>query len=156
MIKFRVREDSEQAVGAALRKLRSALADRRDLVELIEEDFYDTERTWFNSKGKSTWKPLSPAYSRQKTRMGFGSKILVVSGELMGALTRVGGRYQIRTLTKTGAKLAITHPAASYHDKGTKNMPLRRLVDPIVTDPRRFDDLVDVWIVDTLKRTGFK
>lgn len=113
-----------------LRNLRMRAHDQRPgwrkvarhLDKAIERQF-DTEGVYLNGR---RWTPLSPPYAAKKKSAGFAGGILTRTGQL---------RRSFRTLRMTKNRLVFGSrlDRATWHQRGTRNMPAR----PITNGGRR-------------------
>lgn len=69
--------------------------------------------TWLGTP----WRPLTPEYRLQKRRKGFGSRILVASGELKGSFT--GRPMKVERYGVSSAVYGSDLDTAVWHQHGT-------------------------------------
>jgi hypothetical protein len=124
----------------------------RDLSPAWEEFltwWAEMNKEQFSSRGarwRTPWKPLAPSTVRQKRNQGFLSESLVRTTSLRGELTRRPlGVEHIRAQEVTGGT-SLSY--AKFHQRGTKKMPARRLVNAeAVTREGAASSVIASWII---------
>jgi phage virion morphogenesis protein len=107
-----------------LDRLIANLEDPTPILQELGPIFVAIARDRFQSKTAPDgmpWAQWAPATARARIRSGTASKgLLVLSGALQGSC-----RYNV-----TGNKVIISMntPYAGFHQDGTRNMPMRRLL----------------------------
>ena len=90
----------------------------------------------FDTEGGRTggWAPLSPSYAADKARRFGAQPILVATGKLRDSL--VGGSAISRQVGNESLEFGTSVPYGIYHQKGTQNMPQRKILDLNSDDQR--------------------
>jgi len=108
--------------------------DRAETLKPVLEDITDKilerEARMFQTRGATSgvyWSPLRGSTIRRKTRARdpLVRNPLIATGELMRSLSVRHAKYQRLSVDDKGIDLATTHPAAGFHESGTKHMPRR-------------------------------
>lgn len=95
------------------------------------------------------WKPLSPQYAEWK-HSHYPGPIMVISGKLMESLTK--RPFAIERMTGRTLEIGSDVSYAHFHQKGTKNMPRRRILvipESLLKSMKR--DLADYVVNGRLK-----
>lgn len=138
---------------AAVRQHFFDMAARsRDLSPAWEEFltwWAEMNKEQFSSRGarwRTPWKPLAPSTVRQKRNRGFLNESLVRTTSLRGELTRRPlGVEHIRAQEVTGG---TNLSYAKFHQRGTKKMPARRLVNAeAVAREGAASSVIASWII---------
>ena len=124
-----------RAFDAALDEFGKTLRRPMSFMARPAEDWYfRTGREQFDSRGAAgasgRWSPLAASTLRRKALEGRGFQILERTGSLRAAFTRPGSLYQIIERTDDKIVFRTSHPAAGFHQSGTRRMPQRKVVDP--------------------------
>ena len=124
--------------------------DLREAFGEIAKDFKEVEEKQFSSEGgygSGGWAPLSPAYAARKG----GQHIMVRSGTLRDSLE---GKtpYTIEDIQPLELRLGSKVNYAIYHQKGTRKMPARPLIQLTDADKTRWHKLIHKWLVKQMKR----
>ena len=114
----------------------AAAKDLRPAFNEITKDFERQMREVFDSSGAiagyQQWTPLNRAYAAKKQADGYGTKILVRTGQLKTSLTGGGfvggGVGVVRKISKRAMTIGTKVPYAKYHQRGTRKMPKRDFV----------------------------
>lgn len=143
---FETKPDT-RAFDRALDEFGKKLARPMDTFgRTVEDWFYRTEREQFSSQGAAgasgTWPRRAPATERANALSGRGTfPTLVRSGQMRDALTRPGGLGML--IERTGDQIIfhLPHPAG-LHQRGTRRMPARKVVDPSTAQVERLGESV--------------
>jgi len=123
-------------VHRALMVKSEAVKDLRPVWDDIYKDFLKREKLVFQRQGNvgsrtrevtgakkggswGKWEPLDKAYAARKRAAGFGSKILVRTGDLRDSLTQRGHSEAVFNPSKRWLTMGTTVPYAGYHQTGT-------------------------------------
>lgn len=117
----------------------------RPALEEVRQDFFRVEEEWFATAGRGTWAPLSPSTLRSKPA---GTGILVRSGALRASLTRAGARYGYNRINRATLFVGTQHPAAEFHEAGTRFMPRRELIGVGDRDIERWTGIIADRVVE--------
>lgn len=114
-------------------RMRNASRDMRPAFREVADQIMSLEEWMFDSEGgigkNGRWAPLRLSTVQQKQRKGYGTRILVAEGDLRDSVTREGAEYQVLHIFDTWMQLTTDHPAAKFHQSGTKYMRKRRIFD---------------------------
>ena len=116
----------------------------------IRDDFLQNEQEQFRTEGghgSGGWQDLSPAYAAEKAKHYPGAPILVRTGALRSSLTRESDQnfiYRAQPLTLT---LGTRVPYGVYHQKGGPDLPVRKPIELIEAQKRRWMKLMQeaIW-----------
>jgi len=114
-----------KAINIGLEKWSKLIKDWRPIWRDVERLFLKHEQRQFKTKGLATgpeWAPLSENYKQWKKKHAPGKPLLVFTGTLKEALTKKGGRGQLRLATPRAFAIGID-PTKHYHtgpSKGTR------------------------------------
>lgn len=88
--------------------------------------------------GGQGWAPLNPRYAAWKEAQHSGQPLLVISGRMRGSLvgTTPDTIYEARPLS---LRLGTRVPYASFHQRGTRKMPARPIIQLSEADKRGID-----------------
>ena len=139
-LRFQIEILGEQQLDRILSRVIAGVRDLRPVWKDVADDFLEMEREQFASEGRSGsggWAPLSPRYAALKAQRYPGRGILVRTGALRGSLTATGGRH-IRKLTANSLRLGTSVPYAGFHQRGTRRMLQRKVVELSEEDRRRW------------------
>ena len=150
-----------RAFDRALDEFREKLHRPMDFMGRPAEDwFYQIEREQFATEGAAgasgTWPRVAPATARAKARDGRGTfPTLQRSGTMMQALTRPGGLDSI--IERTGDRIVFRLPSpAQFHQRGTRRMPQRKVVDPSPAQIERLDEAVTREAAEVVRDLGVR
>lgn len=96
------------------------------------------ERRQFGSQGQFAsggWAPLAPSTVREKARKGLSRKILRATGELEASLVGAGSGH-IEIVQPHQLVFGTSVSYARFHQRGTKRMPRRRVIELRESDRR--------------------
>jgi hypothetical protein len=108
--------------------------DKAEVLKPVLEDITDKilerERRMFETRGATSgvyWSPLRGSTVRRKQRAGdpLVRSPLIATGALMRSLSVRHAKYQRLSVDDKGIELGTSHPAAGYHETGTRYMPRR-------------------------------
>ena len=115
-----------------------------------------TNREQFTSRGtrwRSPWPALSPSTQRQKKRAGFLSEPLVRTTELRSEL--VGRPLGVEHIRADEVDAGTDISYAKFHQKGTRKMPRRRIVNAqAVAQEGAASSVIISWIIDGEPNVG--
>lgn len=92
------------------------------------------------------WKPLDPGYRAWKARHYPGAGTLVRTGRLRDSLTVAG--QGVETAGPRSATIGTRVPYAKYHQRGTRSMPARPIVDQDRDVQRLVTKIMQRWVVE--------
>ena len=153
--------EGDDEMKARLRAFASLLLDLRPFWPKVIPLFIGWEAEQFASEGAywgTPWAPLSPEYAARKAITHPGKGILIADGDL-----RRGASLPARRATRTSLTLTITWRKKKraamdpgWHQYGTKNMPARPLLGPVLP-PRaqlELDNAANEYIEEMARRVG--
>lgn len=136
----------------ARRELAEMKLRAENLIPAWEEllDWWAREnRKHFTGRGQrwlTPWAPLAAATVAEKVRLGYPTDPLVRTGQMRSHL--VGRPLGFERLSQTSVVAGTRLERAVFHQRGTKYMPQRRLVNaPQVTREQAATSAVRSWIV---------
>lgn len=115
---------NDRAVVERLADLRRRGGDVRPALERVADDFLDTERAVFATRGGSEGTPWA------------GGATLDRSGRLMRSLTTRGARGSRRQISQTRLVMGTGHPLAHLHQHGTQDRWVRTRNGVPLSKPR--------------------
>jgi phage gpG-like protein len=122
----------------------------------IAVEFFKGEEQQFASGGRSGsggWAPLAPSTLAHKRLMGYPPDILVRTGALRDALSKITGDT-IREVDPLQLRLGTTLPYGMYHQKGTTVFPAR---PPIQLNERQkvaWTKLIHLHLIRSAREAG--
>jgi phage gpG-like protein len=122
---------------------------------LMAEDFYQTMGRIFSAEGafeeRGKWQDLSPAYARWKQKHYPGRKILELTGRMKLSLVARGSSENVTQITSTEMSLGTVVPYAIFHQKGTPNMPMRKVIEITSEEKLRWVQIMHKYMVEVNK-----
>jgi phage gpG-like protein len=136
-IHFEISVDGEVQLSRALSRFGDRLFHMRPFFATAAEQVQKSVAAQFDAQGGRTggWRPLSPRYAAYKLAQVGSKPILEYSGRMRRSLTGQGGD-SIRELDDNHLRWGTRTPYAIYHQRGTRRMPQRRIID-LTEDDRR-------------------
>lgn len=128
--------DGDVQINRELTRIKSNIRDARPAFEKIADQLAVAMREHFDTEGGfglrsrwsgGHWAPLSPKYRAWKNIHYPGQPILVLSGALRHDLTQ--RPFGIEVITPYEMTVGTRIPYATFHQHGTKNMPMRKPMD---------------------------
>lgn len=152
-LKFDARafESRVDELGSAFR--RPTAFTERPFVDWLAE----VEREQFRTEGgagkSGRWQGLAPSTLRRKSAEGRGRSILVRKGAMRDRLTRPGGLRQLVEARDDTIIFRFSSPE-QYHQRGTRRMPQRKVVDPSDAQVRQLGEDVKREAVEIVRGLG--
>jgi phage gpG-like protein len=109
----------------AAENMRPAGQEFMDYMRGIEREQFNTQ----GASGSGGWAPLKPATVAQKARRGHDPRILRATGALFGSLTSRGGPNHLEKISANEWFYGTSDPKAKFHQKGTRRMPRRPVIE---------------------------
>ena len=138
---FTVTIDGVQQSSRAFRTLNENLRDFRPVWPEIHMYFLRGASEQFESlgaRGGQRWAPLSEKYAKWKAKKYPGKPILVRTERLKRSLSLGGSEPdQVKEFQPLSATFGTRVPYARYHQRGTKRMPARPVLQPTQRDVDR-------------------
>lgn len=151
MFQLRFDLDGDVQLSRYLDIMAENLSDFRPLFEDISDDFRSTMSGIFSGEGafegNSKWAPLSPAYKEWKAKKFPGKPILQAKGNLMKSLTSIGGNH-VSHVSSDSLEIGTKDLKAMFHQKGTRKMPQRKLIELTQPQKRRWTRLAHKYIFE--------
>jgi len=151
-LSFEVMGDKQVARGFS--RFANEVKDLRDAFREIVKDFRDTiEKKQFESEGgygSGGWKPLATSTLRQKASKGYPSTILVATGRMKRSLTGKT-RDTIEEIKPLSILMGTKAGYARYHQKGTRYMPARPVIELTEGDKTRWTKIIHRYMVKFIK-----
>jgi phage gpG-like protein len=148
-------------INVALSRFAERLTDLREFWrDYVAPKFFGTIQRNFQLQGGMSessggWAPLSPDYEAWKAKRGASPKILRRWGAMQGSLTFENGRVGhsgIFEATPTSAVLGTRIPYATYHQRGGKTLPRRRVLFFPAGASENYGRLLHRYAVDKAKQ----
>jgi len=140
-VRFAVTVDGVQVTTRAFRTLDENLRDFRPVWPEIHMYFLRGAVEQFESlgaRGGQRWQPLSERYAKWKEKKYPGKPILVRTERLKRSLSLGGSEPdQVKDFQPLSATFGTRVPYARYHQRGTKRMPARPVLQPTQRDVDR-------------------
>jgi hypothetical protein len=118
----------------------------------------EVEIEQFGSRGAAgasgPWRTLAPSTLKAKALQGFPSGILDRTGGVRKMMTRVESLRQMMRVGDDGISFSLPRVAA-LHQRGTRRMPQRKVVDPSRGQAGRFVDRVRAELVAGARGMGW-
>jgi phage gpG-like protein len=154
-VKLRFDQRGFDTARRELHDMRIRVQDVRPAWDVVLTWWAERNVTNFRNAGKrwqAAWRPLAPTTLAEKLRLGYPPNILVRSGDLRTSLTmRPLGVEQLRP---HDVEAGTNVPYADFHQRGTKRMPQRKLVNArAVQQEGVVTNALINWIVDGKKST---
>jgi|SRR3712207_5284441 len=117
----------------------------------------ETEREQFRTEGgagrSGRWPRLSPATLRRKSAEGRGFSVLTARGAMRDRLTSAGGLRQMIEVREDTIVFRFP-PPEQYHQRGTRHMPQRKVIDPSAAQVQRLGEDVKREAVKVVRGLG--
>jgi phage gpG-like protein len=127
MVQFRFEVEGEVQLNRFIDHFADQLTDWRPVWDDVAKEFWQVQEKHFDTQGHGAWAPLSPRYAAWKAMNYPGRDILVREGTLRDAAT---GKQSIER--RQAMTLGLGWSGVSYwryHQRGTSNMPARKVID---------------------------
>ena len=152
MIGFRAEAATTDSAKMLAALIRGASDMRPIFHQVVEPEFYRMEYERFEGEGSPDhWAALSPKYAAWKANHFPGRRILEREGLLKESLTQYPARHQIRRMSEHEFEIGTRHPAAGFHQYGTRKMPKREIIDFKAADGKRLEKLIESWFAKAVK-----
>lgn len=157
---LRLTVDGKERFAWAFRTLGEAVSDWRGVWPEIQMYFFRANMEQFRSlgaRGGQTWAPLSDSYSRWKEKKYPGKPILVRTERLKRSLTATGsGSDQVYQAEPMSLTLGTMVPYGIFHQRGTKTMARRSVIEPTKRDMGRIVSRMYRFAERGARDAGFK
>lgn len=124
-----------------------------------QEWMSETGREQFRSEGAAgasgPWDRLSPMTERRKRKLYGDRPILQASGEMERMLTQSGSLRALMAVTDDKVVFRLPPPSV-FHQRGTRRMPQRKVVDPSDRQKEGLRERVRKETVGQVRRLGIK
>lgn len=131
-------------------QLLSEMADRASGIpatvwakvgDVVSENMLEQFLTEGAHLGGKPWAPLSPPYLAYKLRNGLYPERLTATGDMASSFIR--RPMAVETYGEREATFGSDDPKAAFHQRGTRKMPQRQIID-VDTNPDFADDVNSV------------
>jgi phage gpG-like protein len=140
-VKFTVSVDGVQSTTRAFQTLDETIRDFRPVWPEIHMYFLRSMTEQFESlgsRGGQRWQPLNEKYAKWKAQRFPGKPILVRTERLKRSLSLGGSEPdQVKEFAPMYAVFGTRVPYARYHQRGTRRMPARPILQPTQRDVDR-------------------
>lgn len=145
MIEFNFTVDGERQMSRFFDIAADSINDFTIIFEKLAEDFRETQKEVFKKEGAneglSKWKPLSPKYKKWKNKFYPGRPILTLTGDMRKSLTQQNNINHIERITKNSFEIGTKDFKTILHQKGTKKMPKRKVIELSDLQKRRWTQI---------------
>lgn len=156
-MRFRIEVDGAQVLDRSFNRITDKISDFRDIWPEVQKTFLEIESDQFASGGakgaSGDWEDLAPSTIEKKGFMG--SFKLIESGDLKASVSRKGAKGQIYDPQPLELTLGTSIPYAIYHQRGTKRMPARPVIDLSEESKRKIQKSIQKGLVDFVRKAGF-
>ena len=153
LLTFEVMGDKQ--VSRSFSRFSNEVKDLTDAFREIVKDFREiVEKKQFESEGSygsGGWKPLALSTLLQKRRKGYPDAILEASGRMKRSLTGNTGDT-IEEVKRLSVRMGTSVSYARYHQKGTRYMPARPLIQLTEGDKTRWTKIIHRYLVGLIKK----
>lgn len=150
MFEFTFEVAGEKQIARRFTRLDDAVTDMTPAFKEITKSFYAGEKKQFETEGgwgSGGWLPLSPAYETWKDPT---LSIMELSGDLKAALTgmvppNTAGNVEI--IESNQLILGTDFDYAIFHQKGTRNMPIRKVIELPESERKKWTSIIHehIW-----------
>ena len=128
--------DADRKFRQALARAKAAVGDLRIPLGLIAADFRRSEKAIFKLRSRGGYPDLAPSTKvserrhRERKKIGLTGlyPILVMTGRTRDSLINRSDSDAVTIITKSTLTLGTKVPYVRFHQKGTKNMPMRKVL----------------------------
>jgi len=168
---FTIELKNAEEFRAALTRASAKVADLTIPLQLIAQDWFDSNAAIFSLKGPGQYPDLSPTYKKAKQRQwGFIYPILKASGRLENSITDPGSPDSINEIrNKNTLIIGTAVPYGVYHqsDGPRKKLPLRKFlfIGPesqftnkgrIAGRLERWTSILNDYVIQKMDQEGFR
>lgn len=149
-----------QQVNRKLGLAAAAVQDLRPVWEDVYDDFLDRESKVFDAQGQSgsktremgggawgEWEALNEEYAKRKAAEGYGSRILVRTGDLRSSLTSRNADAVFRA-DQRSVSMGTKVPYAWYHQTG-KGVPKREPIRVSEAAARMWARMIQKFVLES-------
>lgn len=157
---FSISVDGTEKASRGFKNLSSLVRDFRPVWPEIHMYFLRATLEEFDAQGArggTTWKPLSPRYKTWKEKKYPGKPILVLTERLRRSFSVAGrkGVDQIYEENPLSLTMGTAIYYARYHQRGTKRMAARPIIQPTTKDMDRIVSRLYRFIERGARDAGF-
>ena len=158
MLRVTLQVDGEAQFDRAFSRFGHHTEDLRFLWADVASDFREIEQEQFATQGGHghAWQPLSKKYGQWKAKHHPGKQILELDGTLWKSLTVKGAKGHVERPDKDSLSLGTSLHYAKYHQRGTKKMPARKVIDLTEADKKKISRTIHRRLVGVARATGFE
>jgi phage gpG-like protein len=153
MVTVEVEVDGEKQVVRKLLRVSQA-PDLRPIAEAVRHLFFEAELEQFDSQGHSGsggWAPLKPRTVARKVAQGLDPRILRAKEDLFRSVTSAGSENAIFRADSDTLLVGTKDPKAKLHQRGTRKMPQRKVIDLNERNRRAIVKLVQAEVMAAAK-----
>ena len=146
--------DGDVQLSRAFSRFAEDVKDAREPFEEVAEDFRNIMSKQFGTEGtygSGGWAPLSPNYAEWKARNYPGARILERTGLLRDSLEGANP-YTIREIRPLEMTVGTKVPYGIFHQRGTKKMPQRKIINLTEADKTRWTKIFHKWLVEQSRK----
>src|SRR3990172_9586013 len=132
--------DGDVQLARSFSRFADNIKDARKPFGEVADDFKEIEDKQFKSEGSygsGGWMPLSSNYAEWKAKHYPGTKILERTGRLWASLASKTSDT-IRDIKKLEMTVGTSSKYAIFHQRGTRKMPMRKIINLTEDDKRRW------------------
>lgn len=160
-MKFSVEIDGRERTTRAFQTVNETIRDFRPAWPEIHMYFLRASVEHFESQGSrggARWQPLSSGYAKWKTKKYPGKPILSATERLKRSFTLAGqkGGDQVYEETPLSLTMGTAVPYAIFHQRGTKRMPARPILQPTQRDIDRIVSRLYRFVERGARDAGFQ
>lgn len=140
----------EKQVDRELLRHAEVALDATPAFKAVAEKMQEDIKKNFESEGATMaggWAALKPSTIAFKQAKGIDKGILQETGALMRSLTEEGEGMNLE-IDPSGLKMESEVPYGIFHQKGTKNMVQRRVVDFTTVQRREYSKIIQRFLVE--------
>lgn len=157
MLRVTLEVDNQHVFDRMFSRFGEHTEDLRFLWPDVAADFREIEQEQFSTQGahSHTWQPLSRKYGQWKAKKYPGKQILELDGTLWQSLTRKGAKGHVEQFDKDSLAIGTSIHYAKYHQRGTRKMPARKVIDFTEADKMKIAKTIHRRLVGKGREAGF-
>lgn len=132
------------------------ITDMRPVWDQLEHDFIQTQLNVFSMEGavdnRARWQPLSPMYAAWKQRVYGNLSILQLTRRMMRSLTEPNHPDMVLVKERDAFVIGTRVPYAIFHQKGTRKMPQRKVIELTELQKRRWVSIIHRYLYSLAER----
>lgn len=152
--------DGVEEFSRGFNRIEQEIDDLRSVWPAVAKEIYQIETEQFDSEGAAgatgKWAALSKAYAIYKAVKFPNQTILKATGSLFDSLTNPDAAGAIFRPLKGELTIGSSVPYGVYHQRGTPNMPARKIYSFSDSQKRRIQKAIQIGLVQFVRRQGFQ